>query len=109
MATNLRVVLAAINNVDTLNTIKRQMRLDIMKFITGITDPWVQAHVQRRHHIRLKDSPLKAAVFSKAHADRDLRFLKCSTTQAQKSKLAQYDRRLRLKEESYGLKMAKVS
>lgn len=109
MAVDLKAVLAAINNADTLQIIKRRMRLDIMKTITGISDPWVQAQVQRRHHIRMKNSPLKAAVFSKAQAEQAIRCIRSIPTQSQKSSLAQYDKRLRLKEESYGLKMAKVS
>jgi len=109
MAVDLKTVLKAINNADTLQLIKRRMRLDIMKTIVAISDPWVQAQVQRKHHIRIKSSPLKAAIFSKGQADQTIRCIRTIPTQSQKVQMVQCDRALRLKEESYGIQMAKVS
>ncbi len=110
MVTNLRAVLDAIGNSDTLILVQRRMKIDIMDAIVAIQDPWVQAQVQKRHHIRMgQKSPLKSAIFSKNYADGALRRHRGTITQAMKSNLAQQDRKIRLKEEAYGLKMAKVS
>ncbi len=109
MTKDLKTVLSTIANVETAQLIRRKMRIEFMQTIVNVDDQWVQAQVQRRHHIRCKNSIMSAPVFSKRTAEQTIRFIGGSPTQAQKNQLTKVDKRLRLKEKQYELKMANVS
>jgi len=108
MATHIKAVLDAMTREHTISIVNRSMKVDLMGVINSIADPWVQAQVQRRHHIRMTHSPLTSA-FGRPCAESTIKHLKIKPTPFQRVALARYDRKMKLREKVYEYKMARVS